>query len=100
MKIAAIGDEESMAALKLIGIKSSYSDKEKFDELVADNDVGIILISEAIAAELSAKIMELRMNRLYPIIVEIPDKTGSQKRKDPVEELIKRAVGVELGKEQ
>ena len=98
MKIAALGDQETLTALRLVGIKDTCANKEKFNELIEDKEVGLILITEKMAEELSTQIHEVRLQRLFPVIVEIPDKGGPREKEDAIGKLIKRAVGVELGK--
>ena len=100
MKIVALGDEETLTALCLAGIRETYGAKEKFNELSNDPEVGLILITEKLARELSPQINEIRLQKLFPIIVEIPDKGGPQQKEDRIGKIIKRAVGVELGKEK
>ena len=100
MKIAAIGDKETLTALRLIGIANSYTTKDKFNEIIEDSDVGLILITEEMAESLAVQIDNVRMQKLFPIIVEIPDKKGTRGKEDAIGKLIKRAVGVELGKEK
>jgi V/A-type H+-transporting ATPase subunit F len=100
MKIAAIGDEETLTALRLAGITMTYAAKEKFKDVCDDSEVGLILITEKWAMELSSQINEIRSRSLFPIIVEIPDKRGPLEKEDAIGRLIKRAVGVELGKEK
>ncbi len=99
MKIVAFGDKETLTALRLAGLTETYATKDKFHECATDNEVGLILITEKLAAELSAQINEIRQQKLFPIIVEIPDKGGPQEKEDRIGRIIKRAVGVELGKE-
>ncbi len=99
MKIVAFGDKETLTALRLAGLTETYATKDKFHECTTDNEVGLILITEKLAAELSAQINEIRQQKLFPIIVEIPDKRGPQEKEDRIGRIIKRAVGVELGKE-
>ena len=100
MKIVALGDTETLTALRLAGLTEIYETKDKFQECTTDNKVGLILITEKLAAEMSSQINEIRQQKLFPIIVEIPDKGGPQEKEDRIVRIIKRAVGVELGKEK
>ena len=100
MKIVALGDTETLTALRLAGLTEIYETKDKFQECTTDNEVGLILITEKLAAEMSSQINEIRQQKLFPIIVEIPDKGGPQEKEDRIGRIIKRAVGVELGKEK
>ena len=59
----------------------------------------IIITTEKIGDKFRDKIEKLASERTLPMIIEIPDKTGSIKREsDPMRELIKRVIGVEMVK--
>ncbi len=101
MRIAVIGDEDTVALFKFAGIGKSVVDGEdvekKFDELVDDKGMAVILITERIADRFAKKITKIKLQRELPIIIEIPDKKGRiEGREDSVEKLIRRAVGVEV----
>ena len=100
MKIVAFGDNETLTALRLAGLTETYGTTDKFHECTTDTEVALILITEKLAAELSSHINEIRQQKLFPIIVEIPDKGGPQEKEDKIVRIIKRAVGVELEKEK
>ncbi len=51
------------------------------------------------AIEFRDTINKLTNERALPMVIEIPDKSGSIKREsDPMNELIKRVIGVEMVK--
>lgn len=100
MKIAAIGDEDTIVGLKFAGINGIVAEGKEASEALKkmlDEEI-IIIITEKVADEIRNEIDEIRVQRSFPIIVEIPDKKGTRKRKDPIQKLIKRAVGVEIKK--
>jgi len=101
MKIAVIGDEDTAALFKFAGagkiIVGDEDIEKKFDEVVEDGEVAILIITERMADKIARKIEKIKLQRELPIIVEIPDKRGKvEGREDSVEKLIKRAVGVEV----
>ena len=95
MKIALIGDEDSIALMRMAGVKECYSEKERFDEIVKRNDIDILLITTDYAKELRDKIFYHRLMKDMPIIVEIPGKV-EEEWEDTIKKLIVRAVGVEV----
>jgi len=95
MKIAAIGDEDTLALLRLAGVEECYSNEEKFDELVNDGDVAILIMTYEFVRKLQNKIFQHRLMKDMPIIVEIPSKKEVE-REDTIKRLIVRAVGVEV----
>ena len=104
MKIAGICDRDTAVALRLAGVKDLFFDNKNYvklwNDLIQRDDIGIVFITEQIAEELSRELKDFRARFSLPIIVEIPDKKGRMKdHVDYVSLLIKKAVGVEVGKE-
>jgi len=103
-KIAIIADQDTVTGFMLGGIKEGYhvEDTEEAGKTLEDlvrKDYSIIITTEKIGDELREKIDNLTSERALPMIIEIPDKTGSIEREtDPLRELIKRVIGVEMVK--
>jgi V/A-type H+-transporting ATPase subunit F len=103
MRISVIGDFDTIVGFRLAGIKDAHEVVEPKDavpilkELVKDKNVGLIIITEKIADEIRSETKSIFECRTMPLLVEIPDKGGPiEKKVDPIKELIKRAVGVEI----
>ncbi|MEN6592795.1 MAG: V-type ATP synthase subunit F [Methanobacterium sp.] len=103
-KIAVIADQDTVTGFMLGGIKEGYPVENteeagaKLEDLVRE-DYSVIITTEKIGDELREKIATLTSERALPMIIEIPDKTGSIEREtDPLRELIKRVIGVEMVK--
>lgn len=103
-KIAIIADQDTVTGFMLGGVKEGYPVEDskqagKFLEELVGKDYSIIITTEKIGDELRDKIDSLTSERALPMIIEIPDKTGSIEREtDPLRELIKRVIGVEMVK--
>ena len=103
-KIAIIGDQDTVTGFMLGGIKEGYpienmEEAGKTLEELIRKDYSIIITTEKIGDEFREKITNLTSERALPMIIEIPDKTGSIEREtDPLRELIKRVIGVEMVK--
>lgn len=104
MSIAVIADPDTVTGFKLGGVKEGYpveDIKEAEDTLkeVFKKDVSIIIITEKIGDDLRETVDRLASSSALPMIIEIPDKTGpSERATDPMRELIKRVIGVEMVK--
>lgn len=103
-KIAVLADPDTVTGFMLGGIKEGYpvesmeEAKNKLEELVK-KDFSIIITTEKIGDEFRTTINKLTSERALPMIIEVPDKTGSIEREsDPLRELIKRVIGVEMVK--
>jgi vacuolar-type H+-ATPase subunit F/Vma7 len=109
LDIAAIGDEELVNALRLAGISKYYTIKGNHDiredarkaltALLADPDVGIIIMLEDYAQRVEDLVTEVRKTKVTtPVIVEVPSKFGT-KRPDIDEyyrALIRESIGFEV----
>ena len=103
-KIAVMADPDTVTGFMLGGVKEGYPVKDtdeaekKIEELVK-SDFSIIITTEKIGDEIRNTIDKLTGERALPMIIEIPDKTGpSERATDPMGELIKRVIGVEMVK--
>lgn len=102
--IAVMADPDTVTGFMLGGIKEGYPVKdmaeaeEKLKELVK-KDISIIITTEKIGDEIRTTIDKFTGEHALPMIIEIPDKTGpSERATDPIRELIKRVIGVEMVK--
>jgi V/A-type H+-transporting ATPase subunit F len=103
MKIAAIADSDSVIGLRLAGVKDSYpvetadQAEEALRRLSQDESIGLIIFSEKVADKIRQTITDFTSQRTVPVVVEIPDKRGVEPgRRDPLMDMIRRAVGIEL----
>ena len=106
MEIVVIGDEDTRTGFKLSGVARTYPGEEiktHLMEMLQDDSIGIIMITERYAEENKEVISRARKDkkRLTPVIVEIPDSTGPITREtDPLQELIRRALGAQIAEEE
>jgi vacuolar-type H+-ATPase subunit F/Vma7 len=107
--IAAIGDEELANALRLAGISKYYvingdhdareNVRKALTELLAEPDVGIVILLEDYAAYVEDLVTEVRKGRrMTPVIVEIPSKFGTKcpDVREYYRALIRESIGFEV----
>jgi len=102
--VAIIGDIDTVTGFQLGGIKegkvvqTNQDAENALDELIK-NEISIIFITEKIADNIREYINKKIGSDVLPMIIEIPDKSGpSDRESDPMGELIKRVIGVEMVK--
>jgi len=105
MKLAALCDRDTAAALRLAGVQELFilngNAKEIWNQISERDDIGILFITEKISEDLGKYLKDYRIRNIIPIIVEIPDKKGRIKdHVDFISHVIKKAVGVEISKER
>jgi len=103
MKISVVADFDTVTGFRLAGVREAYvveTPEEAFErikELIKKEDIGIVITTERIMEKIRQEVSELLEGKNFPLLVEVPDKGGKiEKKVDPINELIKRAVGVEI----
>jgi len=109
LDIAAIGDEELVNALRLAGISKHYTIKGDHDirenvrrvltELLAEPDVGIVIILEDYAQHVEDLVTPVRKRKgTTPVIIEVPSKFGTKYPdvRGYYRALIRESVGFEV----
>lgn len=101
-KIAIIGDRDTVTGFRLVGVsecaipKSTDETRDLLYNFFRDPSMGLIIITEPLAAEVEDTIVELSQSPV-PVILLISDRTGSTGTYETVlKELIRRAVGIEI----
>lgn len=102
--VAVIGDIDTVTGFKLGGVRKGYivkndEDAEKALDELLDAKISIIIITQKIADNIREHINKKIGSDVLPMIIEIPDKSGSSEGgSDQMAALIKRVIGVEMVK--
>ncbi len=101
-KIAVIGDRDTVTGFRLVGVSecsvpsSPEETREALYHYFRDPTMGLVMITEPLAAEVEDAIVELSQSPV-PVILLIPDRDGTTGAYETVlKELIRRAVGIEI----
>jgi V/A-type H+/Na+-transporting ATPase subunit F len=101
-KIGVIGDRDTVTGFRLVGVsecaipKSADETRDFLYKFFRDPSMGLVIITEPLAAEVEDTIVELSQSPI-PVILLISDRTGSTGTYEAVlRELIRRAVGIEI----
>ena len=99
--IALLADRHTVTCFKLAGLKNAFvfekpqDAKKRLLELLNDNQIRIILVSERLLSKL--EILDEIVTHKYPIIIPIPDLKGPKPLKvDFIAEIIRRKTGIEV----
>lgn len=101
MKIIMFGDEDAVNLFHLVGIEGIIQEEEadgfeeKFDSIINDPDVGIIIISERLLIKYKNLIFPVKMQRRLPIIIEIPSIIPKYKE-NYSREIARKYIGIDI----
>ena len=101
MKLMVIGHPEAVYGFSLAGVSgrvaiTASEVNQALDFALSVADVGIILVTEDVAALIEARMDQLKMHSTVPLVVEIPAPGGPPAGKPPLSEVVKRAIGIKI----
>ncbi|BCN33004.1 V-type ATP synthase subunit F [Anaeromicropila herbilytica] len=85
-----------LAGVDGVVIHSKKHLKEQLDKVIANKDIGIVLITEKFSREFPEIIDDVKLNRRQPLIVEIPDRHGTGRKPDFITSYVNEAIGLKL----
>lgn len=102
MKMYLISDNlDTYAGMRLAGVEGCVvhgTDElnEAIDNVINNNEFGILLISEGLCRDNAQKIDNIKLNMKQPLVVEVPDRNGSNRKEDFITSYVNEAIGVRL----
>ena len=70
--------------------------KEALNNALKDSEIAVILITQKLITESSELVYDLKLNRKYPLIVEIPDRHGSSHISTSISQYVREAIGIRI----
>ncbi len=64
--------------------------------VIKDKEVGIVLLTEKFGREFPEIIDDIKLKRKMPLLVEIPDRHGTGRKKDFITSYVNEAIGLKL----
>jgi V/A-type H+-transporting ATPase subunit F len=101
MKYAIIGDEDTVLGFEMVGVSGQVvrnpdEARHAFEAVLEDKEAGIIIITERVADMIRPMVDKYLFTVSFPLIVEIPDRTGKQPGRPGIRDLVNTAIGIRL----
>ena len=102
MKYYLISDNlDTLAGLRMVGVEGvvvhTKDEVEKaLAQVVADKEVGLVLITSKLVAENRELVFDYKLNRKQPLIVEMPDRHGTDDVAGNIRKYIQEVVGIKI----
>jgi V/A-type H+/Na+-transporting ATPase subunit F len=105
VKFYCIGDEDTVRGFRLAGIDGQVvaSDQEAEAALTATTarrDIGVVMITDAIASGIRDQVDAVRLECAQPLLVEIPGPLGPIAGRKTLRQLVQEAVGIRISQEE
>jgi len=101
-KILVIGDGPLVTGFRLAGLEDTrQTEREGFQEelerALKMSEFGIIITNERFLTAIDWRLRKKLDSIAYPVVIPMPDYSGSSTEGDEIRKLIKRALGFDLG---
>ena len=102
MKMYLISDNvDTYTGMRLAGVDGVVVHErgelyEALQNVIKDKEVGIVLLNEKFGREFPEIIDDIKLKRKMPLLVEIPDRHGTGRKKDFITSYVNEAIGLKL----
>ncbi len=69
---------------------------EEFKKCLSDKNIGILILTEKIFDLIPDDVMQAKLKRKFPLIVEIPDRHGLRRDEDFITKYINESIGISI----
>ena len=96
-----IGDESTVAGFGLAGVEGKVvggvdEARDELKKAFSSPDIGIIIIPEKLASAMREDVEGYIYGRAFPLVVEIPDRTGPMEKRVSIQQMVRSAIGVSM----
>ncbi|MCH5203305.1 MAG: V-type ATP synthase subunit F [Oscillospiraceae bacterium] len=102
MKFFLISDNiDTKMGMRIAGIEGVVAHTAEevsaaLSEAVNDEDIAVVLMTEICSKLCQKKVYDIKLNYRRPLIVEIPDRHGSNGISDSISRYIEESIGIKL----
>ncbi|MGL6201595.1 MAG: V-type ATP synthase subunit F [Lachnospiraceae bacterium] len=102
MKMYLISDNvDTYTGMRLAGVDGVivHEKQELYEALehaMNDDTIGVVLLTEKFGREFPEMIDEIKLKRRMPLLIEIPDRHGTGRKKDFITSYVNEAIGLKL----
>ena len=105
MKFFCIGDEDTVRGFRLAGIEgqavaNADDAAEALAGAVRRSGVGVVIITDAVAADIREQVDTVRLECEKPLLVEVPGPQGPIAGRKTLRQLVQEAVGIRISQEE
>ena len=101
MNFFVIGDRETVLGFRFVGVEGTIATLRvealaALEQAVERKDVGVVLVTEKVAAEIRDEVDARLYGFGFPLVLEIPDSSGPAPDRPKIEEVVRKAVGISI----
>lgn len=105
MKLYCIADEDTVRGFRLAGVAgeavaTAAEAGAAVERAAGRADLGMLILTDVVAAEIRPLVDEIRLERERPLIAEIPGPEGAMPGRKTLRQFVQEAVGIRVGQEE
>ena len=99
MLIRVLGDSATVESMRLAGVEgravtAAEDCAAAFDEMLKLEDLGVLLVTEPLAARMRSRVDDAKLTRRLPLVLEIPARSDPTVPSDDLVARVGRMVGL------
>ena len=101
MNFYVIGDKDTLLGFNLVGVSGKAVStveeaREEFGRVISEKKARILVITEKTAELIRREVQQQMLQMTFPLVVEIPDRSGPLPGKKSISQTITEAIGVRI----
>ena len=101
MTVKIVGDLVTVRGFGFAGIdgvvvKNAIEAKKTINDFLCQHDIGLILVAQSIANKLGGEFDDYKLRKHFPLVINIPDSTGSGMEAEDIQLLVQQALGLKV----
>jgi V/A-type H+-transporting ATPase subunit F len=102
MKFFVISDNlDTQMGMRLVGFEGVVVHEKEdvrnaIDACIKDRSIAVILITEKLVKLCYETVYDIKLNRKFPLILEIPDRHGTSQISETMARYVQEAVGIKI----
>jgi len=105
LKFYCIADEDTVRGFRLAGVegRAVTAPSEAAAALhaaAARRDVGVVILTDAVAAGIRAEVDAVRAAPARPLVVEVPGPGGPMRGRKTLGDFVQEAIGIRIGQKE
>jgi V/A-type H+-transporting ATPase subunit F len=105
VKFYCIADEDTVRGFRLAGVEgesvlTSHEASDALTRAVKRPNIGIVILTQSVAADIREQVDEIRAERERPLLVEVPGPQGPLPGRKTLRQFVQEAVGIRIGQEE
>ncbi len=85
-----------LAGIEAVLVKTPEEISRAIDYVLQKPEFGILIVTETVFEKAREELMEIRMYRRSPLVVEVPDRHGQRRPDNYITQYINESVGIKL----